>query len=62
MGWLAALLARRLTMPVVCLALDSRVARRLTGPRTGVRATNTHPTCGTGLPPMRRPSSNSHGY
>lgn len=38
---------------------DSRVARRLVGPRTGVRATNTHPTAGTGLPPMSRPSSKS---
>ena len=40
--------------------LASLVALRLVGPRTGVRITNTHPTAGTGLPPMRRPSSNSH--
>ena len=53
------------------LACDSRVARgdrasrcalRLVGPLTGSRSTNTHPTNGTGFPPMRRPSSNSHGY
>ncbi len=40
--------------------LASRVARRLTGPRTGTRATNTQPTPGTGLPPQSRPSENSH--
>src|SRR3954453_21351553 len=40
----------------------SRVARRLVGPRTGVRGTNTQPTCGTGLPPINRPSSKSHSY
>ena len=38
---------------------DARTALRLIGPRTGLRATQTHPTCGTGLPPTRRPSSNS---
>ena len=38
-----------------------KVARRLTGPRTGVRSRNTHPTPGTGLPPIRRPSSKTHG-
>jgi hypothetical protein len=37
----------------------SRTARRLAGPRTGARSTNTQPTCGTGLPPIRRPSSKS---
>lgn len=37
----------------------SRTDLRLAGPRTGVRRTNTHPTSGTGLPPMRRPSSKS---
>ena len=36
--------------------------RRLVGPRTGKRSTKTHPTRGTGLPPMRRPSSKSHLY
>ena len=36
--------------------------RRLTGPRTGVRNTNTHPMCGTGLPPTSLPSSNSQPY
>src|SRR5882757_3396231 len=40
----------------------ARVAMRLFGPRTGVRAMNTHPTPGTGFPPIRRPSSNSHSY
>src|SRR5215213_8765750 len=39
-----------------------RVALRLTGPLTGRRSTKTQPTNGTGLPPIRRPSSNSHGY
>ncbi len=29
--------------------------------RTGNRSTNTHPTCGTGLPPIKRPCSNNHG-
>ena len=38
---------------------DARTALRLIGPRTGLRATQTHPTCGTGLPPTRRPSSNN---
>ena len=38
----------------------SRTARRLTGPRTGTRATKTQPTPGTGLPPQSRPSENSH--
>src|SRR3954452_8646530 len=31
----------------------------LLGPRTGSRSTNTQPTCGTGLPPISRPGSNS---
>ena len=35
---------------------------RLFGPRTGERSTNTQPTCGTGLPPMSRPCSNSQSY
>ena len=39
---------------------ESFTARRLIGPRTGTRGTNTQPTLGTGLPPMSRPSSNSH--
>ena len=30
--------------------------------RTGRRSTNTHPTCGTGLPPSKRPMSKSHVY
>ena len=37
------------------------VTARLRGPRTGVRAVKIHPTPGTGFPPIRRPSSNSHG-
>ncbi|NDB05551.1 MAG: hypothetical protein EBX95_07330 [Acidimicrobiia bacterium] len=40
----------------------SRMDRRLLSPRTGVRLTKTHPTFGTGLPPISRPSSNNHGY
>ena len=42
--------------------LASRTARRLLSPRTGTRSTNTHPILGTGLPPIKRPSSNSQGY
>src|SRR5690606_34497587 len=42
--------------------LASRTARRLVSPRTGLRGRKIHPTCSTGLPPIRRPSSNSHGY
>ena len=42
--------------------LASRTARRDSGPRTGVRATKTQPTLGTGLPPSRRPSSNSQSW
>ena len=38
-----------------CRSGQPRVARRLVGPRTGVRITNTQPTLGTGLPPMSRP-------
>ena len=38
------------------------MARRLVGPRTGARSMNTQPTWGTGLPPIRRPFSKSHGY
>jgi hypothetical protein len=30
--------------------------------RTGLRSMNTHPTFGTGLPPMSRPASNNHPY
>ncbi len=41
------------------LRLASATALRLVTPRTGVRVTNTHPTCGTGLPPTSRPSSNN---
>jgi hypothetical protein len=48
--------------PPSFLRRASLTALRLIGPRTGVRATNTHPMCGTGLPPISRPSSNSHGY
>ena len=58
MGSLARLLAVR--QELVAGALDFFVAFRDTGPRTGVRSTNTHPTCGTGFPPTSRPSSNSH--
>lgn len=36
--------------------------RRLIGPLTGTRFTKTQPTWGTGLPPIKRPSSNSHAY
>ena len=32
------------------------------GPAPGARSMNTQPTWGTGLPPMSRPLSNSHGY
>ncbi len=35
---------------------------RLLGPRTGVRSVKIQPTSGTGLPPMRRPSSKSQSY
>ena len=42
--------------------LASFMDLRLAGPRTGVRGRNTQPTCSTGLPPMRRPSSNSQPY
>ncbi len=38
-----------------------RVDLRLFGPRTGRRGVKIQPTPGTGLPPTRRPSSNSHG-
>ena len=57
-GWLASLLADRRAgafSAAVALAL------RLTAPFTGTRLTKTQPTCGTGLPPTRRPSSNNHG-
>ena len=57
-GRLASLLAvRREPAP----SLFEPRALRLTGPFTGTRFTNTQPTCGTGLPPIRRPSSKSHG-
>ena len=51
----------RVVLPdgVVVFCFDSRTARRLTGPRTGVRLTKTQPIGGTGLPPTRRPSSKS---
>ena len=39
----------------------SAVAARLLTPRTGSRCVKIHPTPGTGLPPMSRPSSKSHG-
>ncbi len=42
-------------------SLASRVARLLAGPRTGTRGTNTQPMPSTGLPPMRRSSSNNQG-
>ncbi|CAB4599870.1 unannotated protein [freshwater metagenome] len=51
----------RATAPAF-LRLASFTALRLTGPRTGMRGTNTQPMCGTGLPPMRRPSSKSQSY
>ena len=40
----------------------SLTERRLNGPRTGDRFMKTQPTYGTGLPPTRRPGSNSHAY
>src|SRR5690349_159 len=43
------------------LPFAAEVARRLTGPRTGVRSRKTQPTPGTGFPPMSRPSSKSQG-
>ena len=58
MGSLARLLAAR--RELVAGAVDFFVAFRDTGPRTGVRSTNTHPTCGTGFPPTSLPSSKSH--
>ncbi len=36
--------------------------RPLLAPRTGSRGVKTQPTPGTGLPPMRRLASKSHGY
>ena len=54
-------------VPAVAVALRasllfaSRKERRLTAPFTGTRGTKTQPTPGTGLPPQRRSSSNSHG-
>ena len=42
-------------------ALASAVAARLLGPRMGSRGVKIHPTPGTGLPPISRPSSKSHG-
>ena len=44
-----------------CLAFASAVAARLFGPRIGRRGVKIHPTPGTGLPPISRPSSKSHG-
>ena len=48
--------------PAPVLVRASFIDRRLAGPLTGVRGRNTQPTCSTGLPPMSRPSSNSHPY
>ena len=53
---------RRRPDVVLRVVFVDRVALRLTGPRTGTRSTKTQPTCGTGLPPINRPSSNSHSY
>ena len=62
-GALASLLAFFGTATAPRLAASwARIAFLLTGPRTGVRSTNTQPTCGTGLPPIRRPWVKSHGY
>src|SRR6266511_3171755 len=58
-GRLASLLAERRGLAASRAAVR---ALRLTGPFTGTRLTNTQPTYGTGLPPISRPSSNSHGY
>src|SRR5436853_2297325 len=51
-----------LTGPFLVSFRASRTDRRLAGPRTGARSTKTHPTFGTGLPPISRPSSKSHWY
>ena len=40
---------------------DLQVTDRLLAPRTGVRGVKIQPTPGTGLPPMSRPGSKSHG-
>jgi hypothetical protein len=48
--------------PAATACLARLTARRLVGPRTGDRSTKTHPTWGTGLPPTRRPGSNSQAY
>ena len=64
-GWLASRLADRRTGFGSPRPLPPpRAARcdlRLIGPLTGRRSTNTQPTYGTGLPPISRPSSKSHG-
>src|SRR5829696_3889633 len=41
--------------------LAALVTMRLLAPRTGERGAKIQPTPGTGLPPMSRPSSKSHG-
>ena len=67
-AFLAAFLAARASSAALAgadsgsfLALASAVAARLLGPRMGRRGVKIHPTPGTGLPPIRRPSSKSHG-
>ena len=66
--FLAAFLAARASSAALAgaesgsfLDFASAVAARLLGPRMGSRGVKIHPTPGTGLPPMRRPSLNSHG-
>ena len=64
-GWLASLLAERDRWAPADL-FGRAVARRRWPcgspvPSPGTRLTKTQPTCGTGLPPTSRPSSNSHG-
>ena len=64
-GFIASALTLTLATPLPGLSAEgcaSRMARRLLSPRTGVRFTNTQPTFGTGLPPIKRPSSNNHSY
>ena len=64
LAWLAGLAASAFDAVLAVLAafLASLTDRRLSGPRTGERSMNTQPTWGTGLPPTRRPWSNSQPY
>ena len=49
------------TLAALMALRASLTERRLAGPRTGTRSMKTQPTCGTGLPPISRPGSKSHG-